>query len=426
MNMIEGLLQVQQQQHNAHTAAHNQLGQEIRDLAMTVERLSQQQGHGGRPQQHPLQTFKPSMFRSLDMKAVNKDNKLLSEEFINWKLSILRVLRANPAASHLPIDQLTALILASIGEKAERRLTGLGQNPTFNSLDEFFDKLQSIFCSATVKSEAENQFHTAKQYPNEDLNGWHARCLLYFRLAFPTQDYWNILLKKFFGGLTNRRLARKTVENILQRPGGWEALLNLEGYELCLSLTIRDEASSGFMSSFLGDKTSPFKPYEKTETSVPMDTSSVQNRTYHKGQGHRSSRNTSANVNPGQQQGPSTSGRQPPSNSGNGTNPPAGMQKKLQQQARNQDRRQKDRSQDQCLKCGQVGHWARDCTSGANGSVNATTVTTIVPETQNWTDTSIISSVSTSSKSANSTEEYDFSRAQHVWPKLTDSNPRKI
>ena len=127
-------------------------------------------------------------------------------------------------------------------------------------------------------------------------------------------------------------------------------------------------------------------------------------------------------MNHGQQPGPSISGRQSSTNSGTGTNPPAGLQKKLNQQARNQDRRQKDRSQDKCLKCGQVGHWARDCTSGANGSVNSTTVTTIVPETtQNWTDTSIISSVSTSSKS---TEEYDFSRAQHVWPKLTDSNPR--
>ena len=154
-----------------------------------------------------------------------------------------------------------------------------------------------------------------------------------------------------------------------------------------------------------------------------METNSV--RTYHKGQGHRSSRNTTANVNHGQQPGPSTSGRQSSTNSGTGTNPPAGMQKKLQQQARNQDRRQKDRSQDKCLKCGQVGHWARDCTSKANGSVNATTVTTIVPETtQNWTDTSIISSVATSSKSANSTEEYDFSRAQEMWPKLNDSNPR--
>ena len=413
MNMIEGLLQVQQQQHNAHTAAHNQLGQEIRDLAMTVERLSQQQGHGGRPQQHPLQTFKPSMFRSLDMKAVNKNNKLLSEEYVNWKLSILRVLRANPAAANLPINQLTALILAGIGEKAERRLTGLGQNPTFNSLEEFFDKLQSIFCSSTVKFDAEEQFNKAKQYPSEDLNSWHSRCLLYFRLAFPTQDYWNILLKKFFGGMSNRKLASKTCDHIFQRPGGWEALLSLEGYELCLSLTIRDEASEGFKNSFLGDKPSSFKSYEKTETSVPMDTSSVQNRTYPKGQGHRSSRNTTAYVN--QRQGPSNPGRQPPSN---GNNPPAGMQKKLQAQARSQRTPKTDRSQDKCLKCGQIGHWARDCTTGAaNESVNAA-VTTIVPETQNWSDTSIISSVSnSSSKSTHSTEQYDFSRAQQLWPK---------
>ena len=391
IQMIQGIILAQQNQVEAHQAqnqaqmeanrrfqeAHNALGNDIRNLAQVVENMNQNRPHGGRPQQHPLQTFKPSMFRSLDMKALNKDNKLLSEEFVNWKLSILRVLRANPGANNLPIDQLTALILASIGEKAERRLTGLGQNPTFNSLDEFFDKLQSIFCSSTVKSEAENQFHTAKQYPNEDLNGWHARCLLYFRLAFPTQDYWNILLKKFFGGMSNRKLARKTCENIFQRPGGWEALLSLEGYELCLSLTIRDEASSGFMSSFLGDKTSSFKTYEKTETSVPMDTSSVQNRTNFRG--HRSARNTTANVNP---QGKPNS------------NPPAGAQKKLQQQARTQRKQSQplDMSKIKCFKCDNVGHWARDCTARAKGPANST-VTTILPDTKDWGDVSIVSSV---------------------------------
>ena len=430
IRMIEGIILAQQNQvdanvrfHEAHQAqleanqrfqdAHNALGNDIRNLAQVVENMNQNMAHGGRIQPG-AGTFKPSMFRSLDMKAVNKDNKLLSEEFMNWQMNIYRVLKANPSAANLPIQRLTALILAGIGEKAERRLTGLGHNPTFNSLEEFFDKLQSIFCSSTVKFDAEEQFNKAKQYPSEDLNSWHSRCLLYFRLAFPTQDYWNILLKKFFGGMSNRKLASKTCDHIFQRPGGWEALLSLEGYELCLSLTIRDEASEGFKNSFLGDKPSSFKSYEKTETSVPMDTSSVQNRTYPKGQGHRSSRNTTAYVN--QRQGPSNPGRQPPSNS-NGNNPPAGMQKKLQAQARSQRTPKTDRSQDKCLKCGQIGHWARDCTTGAaNESVNAA-VTTIVPETQNWSDTSIISSVSNSSKSSHSTEQYDFSRAQQLWPK---------
>ena len=391
LQMIQGILVAQQNQveanaraHQAFQEAHNQLGNDIRamvhaqhqmgnDIRQFVE-MNPNRNQGGRP--HPLQTFKPSMFRALDMKALNKDNKLLSEEFINWKLSILRVLRANPGAANLPIDQLTALILASIGEKAERRLTGLGQNPTFNSLDEFFDKLQSIFCSSTVKSEAENQFHTAKQYPNEDLNGWHARCLLYFRLAFPTQDYWNILLKKFFGGMLNKKLAWKTCEHISHRPGGWDALLNQEGYELCLSLTIRDEAFSGFASSFLGNKTSSFRPYEKTETSVPMDTSSVQNRTNFRG--HRSARNTTANVNP---QGKPNS------------NPPAGAQKKLQQQARTQRKQSQplDMSKIKCFKCEKMGHWARDCTTRSNQPINS--VTTIVPEEKDWSDVSIVSSV---------------------------------
>ena len=427
LQMIQGLFQAQQQSYNTQVEANqrfqeaqnalgndirtmvhaqNALGNDLRNLAMIVD---QNRNHGGRPQPQP--TFKPSMFRCLDMKATTKDNKLLSEEFINWKLSILRVLRANPSANNLEINQLTALILAGIGEKAERRLTGLGQNPTFNSLEEFFNKLQSIFCSSTVKYDAEEQFNKAKQYPNEDLNGWHSRCLLYFRLAFPTQDYWNILLKKFFGGMSNRRLARKTCESISHRPGGWDALLSQEGYEVCLSLTIRDEAYQGFMSSFLGDKANSFQPYEKTEASAstPMDTSLV-NKTYHKSQGHRSSRNTTANVNQ-QGQKPSNSGSQPSSTSGN---PPAGMQKKLQQQARNQRTPKTDRSQDKCLKCNQIGHWARDCTVNAVNATNGTTVSTIVPEKQTWSDINIVSTISNSGK-----HNYDYTRAEKLWPKLS-------
>ena len=418
LQIIQGLVTAQQQQHQLQVEANqrfqdaqNALGNALNNLAHIVE-MNQNRNQGGRPQ--PLQTFKPSMFRALDMKALNKDNKLLSEEFINWKLSILRVLRANPAAANLPINQLTALILAGIGTAAERRLTGLGQNPTFNSLEEFFEKLQGIFCSSTVKIDAEEQFNKSKQYAHEDLNGWHSRCLLYFRLAFPTQNYWNLLLKKFFSGMSNRKLARKTCENISHRPGGWEALLSQEGYEVCLSLTIRDEAFSGFMSSFLGDKANSFQPYEKTETSVPMDTSSVQNRTY-KGQGHRSSRNTTANVNQ-QGQKPSSSGKQTSSTSGN---PPAGMQKKLQQQAkaRNQGTPKADRSQDKCLKCNNLGHWARDCTVNAVNATNGTTVTTILPEKQTWSDINIVSTISNSGK-----HNYDYTRAEKIWPKLSTNN----
>ena len=45
-----------------------------------------------------------------------------------------------------------------------------------------------------------------------------------------------------------------------------------------------------------------------------------------------------------------------------------------------------------CFKCDNIGHWARDCTARAKGPVNST-VTTILPDTKDWGDVSIVSSV---------------------------------
>ena len=398
IRMIQGIILAQQNQveanvrlHEAHQAqieanqrfqeAHNALGNDIRNLAQVVENMNQNMAHGGRGQPG-VGTFKPSMFRPLDMKQVNKENKLLSEEFMNWQMNIYRVLKANPSAANLPIQRLTALILAGIGDKAERRLTGLGQNPNFNSLEEFFEKMKSIFCSSTVVTDAEEQFNKAKQKSDEDINSWHARCQLYYRLAFPTQEYWNLLLKKYVTGMLDRKLARKTFERISLRPGGWQALCNEDGYEAVLRLTLDCQALTGFESQLFDEKSSSFRFHEKSgSTAVPMDTSSVQNRTNFRG--HRSARNTTANVNP--------PGKP---NSTQGPNPPAGAQKKLQQQARTQRKQSQplDMSKIKCFKCEKMGHWARDCTTRSNQPINST-VTTIVPEEKDWSDVSIVSSV---------------------------------
>ena len=386
IRMIQGIILAQQNQVEAHQAqietnqrfqeAHNALGNDIRNLAQVVENMNQNMAHGGRFQLG-VGTFKPSMFRALDMKAVNKENKLRSEEFINWHLSIKRVLQANPGVAALPIQRLTALILAGIGEKAERRLTCLGQNPNFNSLEEFFDKLKMIFCSSTVQTDAEDQFNKAKQKPDEDINSWHARCQLYYRLAFPTQNYWNLLLKTYFKGMANRKLARKTFERISLRPGGWQDLCNEDGYEACLRITLDCQALTGFESQLFDEKGSSFRFYEKSgSTAVPMDTSFVQNRSYF-GKDQRNNFN------------PQNHGQEKP-NSTQGPNPPAGAQKKLQQQARNQKRQSQPTTK--CFKCDNIGHWARDCPTRANGSVNST-MTTIMPEKKDWSDVSIVSSV---------------------------------
>ena len=430
IRMIEGIILAQQNQvdanvrfHEAHQAqleanqrfqeAHNALGNDIRNLAQVVENMNQNLAQGGRFQAG-TGTFKPSMFRSLDMKAVNKDNKLLSEEFMNWQMNIYRVLRANPSAANLPIQRLTALILAGIGEKAERRLTGLGHNPTFNSLEEFFEKMKSIFCSSTVQTDAELQFNKAKQKSDEDINSWHSRCQLYYRLAFPTQDYWNLLLKKFLKGMLDRKLARKTFERISIRPGGWQALCNEDGYEACLRITLDCQALTGFESQLFDEMVTSVKSYEKSrnDTAVPMDTSFVQNKTYHRGQ--RSTRNTTANVN-----SQANGHRRSNSTFTPGPNPPAGAQKKLQQQARNQKSQSQplDMSKSKCFKCDNVGHWARDCTVGTKGSVSST-VTNVVPDKHDWKDSNIVSTVSNSDKS-----HYDYTRANHLWPKLTDAHP---
>ena len=303
IRMIQGIILAQQNQvdanvrlHEAHQAqleanqrfqeAHNALGNDIRNLAQVVENMNQTMAHGGRFQPG-VGTFKPSMFRPLDMKQVNKENKLRSEEFINWQLSIKRVLQANPGVAALPIQRLTALILAGIGHTAERRLTCLGQNPNFNSLEELFDKLKMIFCSSTVQTDAEDQFNKAKQKPDEDINSWHARCQLYYRLAFPTQDYWNLLLKTYFKGMADRKIAIKTTDRIFIRPGGWEALCTENGYDTCLQLTLECQATASLKEHIFNGA---FKPYDNNGTALPMDTSSVQNRPYF-GKGQRSSRN---------------------------------------------------------------------------------------------------------------------------------------
>ena len=375
LNLVQNLITAQQNQHQAQVEADNRFQQAHRELGVQIENLTQAIGAGGGRQQHGgAQSFKPSMFRALDMKATNKENKLLSEEFMNWQLSIGRVLQANPNLAALPIQRLTALILAGIGEKAERRLTGLGQNPTFNSLDEFFDRLKSIFCSSTVQTDAEEQFHKARQYTSEDLNSWHARCLLYFRLAFPTQEYWNLVLKKFFEGMSNKKLAQKTVElYIVTRPGGWEALCNMNGYDHILTLTLKCQAQEAFISHLFSDsKTSQRIPQDAP---VPMDTSAVQpNRNFPRNRNHR---NSTANVNPNQDTKPGQSANSTPP-----SNPPGGMQKRLNRMARSQGGQpktvhppstardktkpwslnQRDKSQDICNRCNNPGHWAKECT----------------------------------------------------------------
>ena len=374
LGIVQGLITAQQNAHRNQVEADARFQNAHRELGVQIENLTQAIGAGGaRHHYGGAQAFKPSMFRALDMKATNKENKLLSEEFMNWQLSIQRVLQANPGVAALPIQRLTALILAGIGEKAERRLTGLGQNPTFNSLEEFFDRLKAIFCSSTVQTDAEEQFHKAKQYASEDLNSWHARCLLYFRLAFPTQEYWNLVLKKFFEGMSNKKLAQKTVElYIVTRPGGWEALCNANGYDHILNLTLKCQAQEAFISHLFQDNSRTSNKVHQ-DAPVPMDTSAVQhNRNHYRNRGHP--RHSTANVNPNQDPKPGQSAKP--------SNPPGGMQKKLNEMARSQGAQAKpvnppslardkskpwslntrDKSNDVCKRCNNTGHWAKDCT----------------------------------------------------------------
>ena len=398
LGIVQNLITAQQQQHQAQVDAdlrfqnaHRELGVQIENLTRAMEHLN---GAGiGRHQNGGAQSFKPSMFRALDMKETNKENKLLSEEFINWQLSIKRVLQANPGVAALPIQRLTALILAGIGEKAERRLTGLGQNPTFNSLEEFFDRLKSIFCSSTVQTDAEEQFHNSRQYSHEDLNSWHARCLLYFRLAFPTQEYWNLVLKKYFEGMSNKKLSQRTLElYIVTRPGGWEALCNEQGYDHCLNLTLKCQAQEAFIQHLFADNSrTTHKTSGRSEGPVPMDTSAVQ-RNHHR---NRGAIPRTSNVNQNMRTGGQSSRQNPtPGQAQPRSNPPGGMQKKLNDLARSkggqpkskEGYQPKDKSKDICKRCHKVGHWAREC---SNAQVS--------PDTrQSWGDINIVSSIPTS------------------------------
>ena len=393
LKMMGQLVMSQQQQ-------HQEIGQLAKMIHDSHVRATNTQGHH---QGQRTQTFKPQMFRQLDMSKINKDNKLLSEEFQAWQANTERVLKANPDLANQPIDRLTNLILAGIGPKAESRLASLGQNPTFVDLDDFFKRLKTIFCSATVQTDAQEQFEKAKQYKWEDTNSWHARNLLYFNQAHGNQDsaYWNLCLEKFFKGMLDTKLAKKTVKDYVNRqPGGWTGQCNRTGYTNCLTWTLQCQSEEGFIDHLFQDKTVPHRGFQHDSRPppIPMEMGTVSRNRF-----KREQMGQTANVN----HNGANSGMRP-------RNPPGGMQKRLQREARGSNNFNKnsrppfsnnnstrngprnspqngtrnaprDKSKDKCNKCKELGHWARECPNLQ--SVNATEVennTAIVQSENDW------------------------------------------
>ena len=84
LGIVQGLITAQQNAHRNQVEADARFQNAHRELGVQIENLTQAIGAGGARHHHGgAQAFKPSMFRALDMKATNKENKLLSEEFIN-------------------------------------------------------------------------------------------------------------------------------------------------------------------------------------------------------------------------------------------------------------------------------------------------------------------------------------------------------
>ena len=376
MKLMNQLVMSQNQQYQTTQQQFCQLANLIHDSHV---RTTSNQGHS---QGQRAQTFKPQMFRQLDMSKVNKDNKLLSEEYHAWQANAERVLRANPEVANQPIDRLANLILAGIGPKAESRLASLGQNPTFLDLQDFFKRLKTIFCSATVQTDAQQQFVNARQYKNEDINSWHSRNLRYFEDAHGTGDtaYWNLCLEKYFQGMSDRKLATETVKEYVNRqPGGWSGQCNKSGYENCLKWTLQCQSEEGFINHLFQfqNKNVPHRgiQYDSRPPPVPMEMGTVSRNGFKNGR-----MGQAANVNHSATERP--------------RNPPGGMQKRLQREARGSNnstrggRQQfsantsrndprdfsdksnpsngprygpRDKSKDKCNKCKEFGHWAREC-----------------------------------------------------------------
>ena len=401
--LLTGILQAQhnhQQQNNDLANRFRDVGRNLEQLANTVQDLSQRGvvapggGHGNPGNRN--QTFKPSMFRSLDMKQVDKNNKLLSEEFETWKMNIHRVLQANPAVANLPIQQLTALILAGIGHAAEKRLASLGPNPQFLGLPEFFTRMKSIFCSATVRTDAMETFEKAKQNPSEDINAWHARIQLYFHNAYGEDDnaYWNLCLKRYFQGLRDRALARKTISDYVNKqPNGYHGQCTREGYANCLQLTLQCQGETGFINHLFDDNSNSRKPYLGHQSAgEAMDTTYVSRSQPSR---NNTSRSNQRNINTTSSNPNTTQSQSRPSN------PPGGMQKRLKRQYHensSQKPKARDFSKDKCNKCKLLGHWARDCPTTNNVGSTNTQETPIETanfsyETQDWMESDSISTI---------------------------------
>lgn len=132
--------------------------------------------------------------------------------FVAWESGVRNVLVATDALNRIAhFPRIAGAIIGSFSDEAAELATNVSANDYAN-IDALMTALQELFCGAAVREKSYNLFHEAKQDAKEDLNAYWTRVQFLWLRAFEQADRsQSQLIRTFIAGLFNKKLQNRLV-----------------------------------------------------------------------------------------------------------------------------------------------------------------------------------------------------------------------
>lgn len=314
----------------------------LNGLTITSERLVQAAGGGGDRQQGPSFSVRLDnhTFPNLDLAGSDSD---VFESFCEWEQTVRRIIQGNPGFAHIPVVNLTAAVLGCLRGAAQRRTRSILPEQQ-QSLDVFFQSLRDLFCGGAVAERARAMFLARGQREKEDINAFHAELLELWHRAYPSMDErqgidW--LRDRFLMGLRNKDVTHAIIMREEPLPPTYAELR-----VLALKFEGKFDSSRQMREGTAQPEPKPRMRESQSSASsapIPMDVDVEAVQRY-----QRNNRPNSG----GKGKGPG------PSGTGQGARSMQGTGRPTQSHLTGDNKEVKGQA---CFRCGQEGHFARNC-----------------------------------------------------------------